>query len=839
MSSNQETSIIKMTEEVKKLEQQIKRTSAVAIQEGEKAGKSQIRIIQQIQREYQRAADIRLRKEVRSEQEIQKEIGKTKRAYKDFSATANAAQRQMQNATKASRNSIRELNKELEKSSKIQKNIAAQQTKSSKLGVAKTVGSEIIRGGKSVYTAIKPAIDDEKKLRSSVIQAAEKAYGTDKNKSADWIKTQGVKEIQSMVQGLVAQNGGTSQAALDLIINMLQQDMSLDQVKATIPYAHRTMVGSATNAGEYDYENTAKLYKSFADYGLQSKDYSTISDHIIAAGSQGKFTIAELNAELPDLLFSGKNAGISGARGIDYLISTLQASSKKSESNEDASKSVKAFLDVLTNPDLLKSLSKVKDPNNPGKYLDWNKIREQGNSQGLNDAQSLIKICSDILAQDKNYQNLKLKADAGDIYAQQQMEARQNKLLPFIPSEARDAVNANLNNNLMLPQMNALQNDAGGLTAKHLAVLSADPERQQEKNKALATLGRSDAVEPLVNFQTKLTELSAQFPDLTLAITALAAAAGSAITALTALGSLSGSRGGGDIDLPDDFDGERKKSNRNKGKKTAPGRRKLRLRSKAIPVKTATRVLGRANWALAVAENAYNIYAIQNDDSLTQEEKKNAQIKNTTNAAGGLAGAWAGAQLGAGIGTLILPGVGSAIGGILGGLIGGIGGSFLGDKVGDAVTQNNKTNESDNSNDVLNDRRSFSLPYQYAYGLNNGLSDRESIFACQKDQIISTANMTPTASMMLAYRQNMATLPPMEGQPGAVQPPLMQQNVEFQNAVQMLVQELGIRLDKVANILMSQQQIIQNNLTVTLDGRVISNAVSRNQLQMYNRGGAQ
>ncbi|MCO6516241.1 MAG: hypothetical protein J6586_07045, partial [Snodgrassella sp.] len=67
MSSNQESlakqeaSITRMTEEVKKLEQQIKRTAAVAVRESEKAGKSQIRIIQQIQREQQRAADMRLR----------------------------------------------------------------------------------------------------------------------------------------------------------------------------------------------------------------------------------------------------------------------------------------------------------------------------------------------------------------------------------------------------------------------------------------------------------------------------------------------------------------------------------------------------------------------------------------------------------------------------------------------------------------------------------------------------------------------------------------------------------------------------------------------------------
>ncbi|WP_239349818.1 phage tail tape measure protein [Snodgrassella communis] len=840
MSSNQESlakqeaSITRMTEEVKKLEQQIKRTAAVAVMESEKAGKSQIRIIQQIQREQQRAADMRLRKEIRSEREIQREIGKSKNAYKNFTATATAAQKQIQHATKASRNSIRELNKELEKSSKIQKNFAEQQKKSSKLEVAKTVGGELIRGGKAAYGAVKPAIDDEKKLRSGVIQAAVKAFGTDKSKSADWIKTQGVKEIQGLVQGLVAKNGGTSQAALNLFTDMLQQDMTLDQVKATIPYAHRTMVGSSVNAGEYDHENTARLYKSLADYGLQAKDYNSVSDHIVASSSQGKFTIAQLQGELPGLLSSAKKAGLTDLRGIDYLISALQTTSKKSEPNDEASKSIKAFLEAVANPELGSNLRKIKDPNASGKYLDWDKIREQGNKQGLNDAQSLIKVCSDILAKDKNYQNLKQKADAGDVQAQQQMEARQDKLLSFIPVDARDAINANLNNNLLLPQINALQKDAGGLAAKQLAVLSSDPERQQEKNRALATLGRSDVVEPLVNFQTRLTELSAEFPALTLAVTALAAAAGSAATALKVLGTLSGQ--GGDIDSGGDFDRERRKSSRKNGKKT-PASRKTGIKSRKIPARVTGKMLGRGNSALAVLGGAYNVYAIQNDDSLTYEEKKTAQIKNATSTAGGLAGSLAGGKVGAAIGTLILPGIGTALGGLVGSLLGGIGGSFIGNKVGDAVTQKKDTEEI-TATTGAGGSQPITSDFRHAYGFNPALYG-QSMFACESDQLITDANMTPSAVTMLAYRNALADLPAIESQSGVGQSMLVQQSAEFQNSFQTIVQELGIRLDKIATILSSQQQVIQNNLTVTLDGRVISNMVSRNQMEMYNRGGAQ
>ena len=843
MSSNQDSlakqqaSIVKMTEEVKKLEQQIKRTAAVAIRESEKAGKSQIRIIQQIHREQQRTAEARLRKELRAEQQIQREIIKSGNAYKNFAATASAAQKQIQNASKASRNSIRELNKELEKSSKIQKNSGV--SKNSGWNTAKSAGSAIIKGGKALYDAVSPSIDDEKKLRSGVLQTAAKAYVSDKSKSTEWIKTEGVKEIQSLVKGLVASNGGTSQAALDLINDMLQQNMTLDQVKATIPYAHRSMINSSTEVGKYDHENTAKLFKSFADYGLKNQDYHQVSDHIIDSTKQGKFSIAELSDELPELLSSGKKAGLTDIRGIDYLISSLQATSTHSDSKEDAGKSVKALLGALADPSFTEKLSRVKDPNSPNRHLDWNKIREEGGKQGLNDVQSLLKVCTEILAKDKNYQNLKQKADSGDLYSSQLMQARQDKLLSFIPEEAKDAVHANLSNqNLLQPQTKLFTQSGESSSDRHAAVLAANPEFQQEKNHALTTLGRSEAVEPLVGFQTKLTELSAEFPVLTLAVTALAAAAGSAATALQTLGSLSGSgqKNGIEIDGGDDFDKKRNKNSKNKGSKT-PSSSKTTLKSRKFPAKMAGKVMGRGNLALSAIGGVANGIAIANDESLTAEQKKTAQIKNASSTTGSMAGAWAGGEIGAAIGTFIFPGVGTVLGGLVGGLIGGIGGSMLGDKIGDKVTQTNENENIHTAADTFSGQR-MSSDWHDAYGVNPALSSQFKLTSDREQMLNGNYMMTSTA-MMMSYKNIPANMHADENQLPAGQSVLVQQNEQFQNAFQSIVLELGIRLDKIATILSSQQQVIQNNVTLTLDGRVISNIVSRNQVEMYNRGGAQ
>lgn len=47
---------------------------------------------------------------------------------------------------------------------------------------------------------------------------------------------------------------------------------------------------------------------------------------------------------------------------------------------------------------------------------------------------------------------------------------------------------------------------------------------------------------------------------------------------------------------------------------------------------------------------------------------------------------------------------------------------------------------------------------------------------------------------------------------------------------------VGNRLDAINSTLAGQQQVIQNNMTVTLDGRVIANEVSRYQYAMFGRG---
>lgn len=132
--------------------------------------------------------------------------------------------------------------------------------------------------------------------------------------------------------------------------------------------------------------------------------------------------------------------------------------------------------------------------------------------------------------------------------------------------------------------------------------------------------------------------------------------------------------------------------------------------------------------ALTVADGAREAKKINDDDTLTDAEKKKEQTKNVTQTVGGTIGATAGAWLG-GIAGSIVPLAGNAIGATLGGMLGG----YLGDKIGgfvaeklsnetdEAIEEDRKRREKQDREDSLKDEGKpspFFLPFNL-FGGNN------------------------------------------------------------------------------------------------------------------------
>ena len=277
----------------------------------------------------------------------------------------------------------------------------------------------------------------------------------------------------------------------------------------------------------------------------------------------------------------------------------------------------------------------------------------------------------------------------------------------------------------------------------------------------------------IIEAETALKQLTAEYPNATLAVQTLTAAAIAASAALGAMSLLGG--------------------------KGLPGAGKLPGGGGAAGsvVKSGGKWLPRVGGALVAGLGIYNGYQIEQRADLNRQQKNAAQVKNVGESGGALAGGWAGAKLGAAIGTAIAPGVGTAIGGVLGGLLGGAAGYYGGGSLADGL---------------------------------NGAGERAR--AKRHEPLPQSPRPAPLPA---------GSPPPLLALPGnqpqeKMQPLMLQQTADFRASMAENSALVGNRLDAINSTLAGQQQVIQNNMTVTLDGRVIANEVSRYQYAMFGRG---
>lgn len=706
---------------------------------------------------------------IRSERAIQREILQTQAAFRRLARSGTASQNDLARAAVATKNRIRELNAEL------QQGIQTQSRFSQGMNVAAKGGAALMAGGMAAYSVLKPAMDNQKQLDANVAQVAWQAYGEDDSKSAQWIASQGKTNIRDLALSLVESNGGTHDAALQLINSMMANGMSFDETKSNAQASHKAMIASSEGLGDYNAADTAKLFKVLSDFGFKGNDLGKAFEYAMKSGMQGNFEIADMVRELPALLPAAKSAGMDGLQGFAFLLSGLQSAANKAGSNNEAANNMRNLLEKTLSADTTKRLSEMANPNQPGKGIDWQGSVLQAKASGESAPQVLGRLASEMLEKDAEYQSYKKKADAGDETAKSQMNIMKgfvlSSILPDIQAKAGLLAASDLEQiNGYMQGLMGLDPNAS-LVDKKLEVLQQGAGFKQEQAESEAALKQD--VSAIIEAETALKQLTAEYPNATLAVQTLTAAAIAASAALGAMSLLGG--------------------------KGLPGAGKLPGGGGAAGsvVKSGGKWLPRVGGALVAGLGIYNGYQIEQRADLNRQQKNAAQVKNVGESGGALAGGWAGAKLGAAIGTAIAPGVGTAIGGVLGGLLGGAAGYYGGGSLADGL---------------------------------NGAGERAR--AKRHEPLPQSPRPAPLPA---------GSPPPLLALPGnqpqeKMQPLMLQQTADFRASMAENSALVGNRLDAINSTLAGQQQVIQNNMTVTLDGRVIANEVSRYQYAMFGRG---
>ena len=481
--------------------------------ESQRAATGQARVWAQAGRQRQQAISAYHRLGIRSEQQIRREIQLTQAAYNRLARSGTLSQRELARAAEANRRNLQRLNNELRSGA------GAAGSWRQRLGGAMTT---VAAAGVGAYTVLKPSMDNQKQLEANISQVAWQAFGEDNSKTSDWIATTGKQQIRDLVTELVAKNGGNADAALNLINSQMANGMSFEQVQKGATATYRAMIASAEGAGQYDPESVAKLMKVLHDFGFQGEELATAFEHAMKSGMQGNFEIADMVTELPALLPAAKNSGLNGIQGFDYLLSILQSASNKSGSNSEAANNVRNLLEKTLSADTVRRLSRIDNPNDPSKGIDWANSVLQGKANGENAVQVLSRLANAMLERDQQYQQLKAKADAGDQTAAEQMNIMRgfvlSRILPDIQAKAGLLAASDVQQvQEYIQGLAGIDPKTNSLVDRKIGVMSRDDMFRQEQNRSLALLGRKDALDTLNSAETKWTEATTRYPKATLA----------------------------------------------------------------------------------------------------------------------------------------------------------------------------------------------------------------------------------------------------------------------------------------------------------------------------------
>ena len=817
---------------LKNLKSGIKDATASASAEAKKAGTEQLRVIRTIDRESRQAAGARSRLGMRSEQEIQREISRTRQAYQTLVNSGKASQRELQRAARMTRDRVRELNAEMGKTTKL--------ANLSKWGKA---AGTMAAGVYGAVRTLKEPIQQRRDFDLNLAYAANTAYSDRDVKG----RIAGKQDLYNTVKQTVSSNGGSRDQALEALNAMIASGVvEIDVAKKLLPVIQRTSVASGTDSGEI----AQIAISAMQQYQIKPEEVKLALDKAMAAGQAGQFELTDMAKWLPKAMAATANGGMNGLKDFDILLRALQQSRITAGGADEGGNNFVNLAAKITSSDAVNRFARAE-------YVDKNGKRHRGinlaqsllkhKEQGENTLDAFMHIVDEYMTSNKQYQQLQAKINAAtnDTEKKQLLEKQASILGGTAVGELvadRQALMALLaiknNKSFGDDVMKELQNAKGTIDTAHAVIQDTTYAKQQNFNNtkefgAMESLRGLDGT--LGDVNQKLADYGNQYPTLgkmiggtSVAFNALTTAAMAAAGALglLSLGSLGKGKAGGGGKIGGKggrfgglFKGKNTEVKAGAGRVAGANAGKLAtntekvarnaatlgkytdkvskvVKGAGVAAKGAGQVAGRLGAPVTVALAGYEGYQIINDKSLNRDEKLAAGVRLGGSTSGTLAGMGAGAAIGSAI-----PIIGTLVGSIIGGFLGKYMGGWAGNKVAENIGE--------------------TRPAQINF---SGESRRLSQFVgtAPSDDMPNSRFIMPTMSASAAV--------------DGVQPAITQQTTEFQSAMQANSAQLGALLENINSTLASQQQIIHNEISLSVDGRVIAEQVAERQLQMYNRG---
>nr|WP_279039019.1 phage tail tape measure protein [Snodgrassella alvi] len=841
---------------VKKLSSDVKTLATTTEQQIKKTGAEQIRVIRTVEREQRQAAGARSRLGIRSEQEIQREIARTQQAYRSLASSGRASQRELQRAAKATRDRVRELNAEMGKTPRF--------GGAMKWGKA---GGMMLAGGAAAAMTLKDPLEKRRSFDLNLAYAANTAYSDRDAKG----RIAGKQELYDAVKKTVTAQGGSRDQALDALNSMIASGtVEVNTAKQLLPIIQRASVASGADSNDI----AQIAISAMQQYHIKPEDIGLALDKAMAAGQAGQFELNDMAKWLPQAMAATANGGMNGMKDFDVLLRALQQTRITAGSSDEGGNNFVNLAAKITSADAVTKFKKADYVDKNGKHHDGIDLTQsllKHKEKGENTLDAFMNIVDEYMSSNKQYQDLqkKINNSKNDLDKKQLLEQQATILSGTAVGDLvsdRQALMALLaiknNKDFGNDVMKEIQNAKGSIDTAHAVIQDTTYAKKQNFDNtkdfgAMESLKGMD--ETLGDINQKLADYGNKYPELGEAIggtsVAFSALTTAAMAAAGALGMMSlGGFGGkgklgklGKLGKGGGFLAKTGNAVKSAASKVLPNSAKAGKSAATAAGKTAAtvagtgvataasksaaggaaksagkliisgggKVAGAAGGIITVGVSGYNAYQIAHDTSLSKEERRNEQITNATETGGTLAFMTAGGSAGAAAGSAV-PGVGTAIGAIVGSIIGGICGAFLGRKTGEGMA-------------IATPTETIVTPENRKVLQTAGIIPQRG----QMNTRFEGVNLQPTAiAPGMGYVQPAA----VTANADKVQPAIIQQTADFQAAMQANSNEVGARLDRINSTLASQQQVIHNEISLSVDGRVIAEQVSERQLQMYARG---
>ncbi|MGY4700385.1 phage tail tape measure protein [Avibacterium paragallinarum] len=421
----------KLRSNINKANKDIENQAVRSGQKQQETVKRTAQITEQSYRKAQQAARVvasaRQSLGVRSENAIQREINQTIAAYQRLKASGVASSREIARAAVMAKQKITQLNAEMGK-------VPTGQRLGNVVGKTMAIGGAVY----GVASTLKPAMDNKKQWDHNVAQVALTAFN---EQDADYIKTTGVARVNKAVYETTKSVGGTTDMALSALDGMIKNGLSFEQAEASLDMAQKMMI-----SGQASGDQVGSLLKVLKDYGFNGDELQKALEVTLQSGFDGKFEVSDMIQHLPDLLSISKNAGFHGLEDYKYLLSMTQVAANQAGSNDTAANNVANYLNKLNSADTAQRLKKVDISNKKGlQGIDLEESYQRGLASGKNASQVMVSIAETLLKNDQEYVKLqkkllKTKDEQKKELIKAQMDLKKGavlgKLLPDVQAKA-------------------------------------------------------------------------------------------------------------------------------------------------------------------------------------------------------------------------------------------------------------------------------------------------------------------------------------------------------------------------------------------------------------------